>query len=156
MLFKLVSDAEYKSCDGISWSVKVLKQPGTPLAMKFISKFPIIQGCPRGEVCTVCDNDGIIYSPCGVIYQGKCKLCGDTELPQIYVGKTSRPVRERIIEHRKNAHNIDPDSVLVQHWAECTVQKRYVQSCYHFVNPIQHGGGNLLEVTTFIVEFHQN
>ena len=42
-----------------------------------------------------------------------------------YVGETSRPWRDRIREHLENAKNLKPDSVIIQHWADCHSTQTY-------------------------------
>ena len=119
-LFKLVREKEERFFKEQDWHVKVLEQPGIPLLTKFAAKFPIREGCARGSLCKMCTGDGVKCTPKGVIYEGSCLTCkmNGNVATQIYIGETSRPVRERIIEHMKNAGNLDPESFIVEHWAD--------------------------------------
>ena len=152
-LFKMIREKESMLCDQFGWSVKILEAPGVPLLMKFMTKFPISNGCPRGMNCTLCDNSGIKCSIKGVIYRAVCSECQlkveldsnetggidyspmggggmqgtPSQPPSIadnqyrvptYVGETSRPWRERILEHVDGMDKVSPTSVFVQHWME--------------------------------------
>ena len=192
ILFKLIKEKEDILCDQAGWSVKILEAPGIPLLTKFMSKFPISEGCPRGKSCILCENNGIKCSVKGVIYRATCSECkakfgrgvtgdggidyspmggggmqvtpsqspipadgsnhaeaertevgdrgidyspmgwgGMKETPSqfpipdedqyqipTYVGETSRPWRERILEHVDGILKISPSSTFVQHWME--------------------------------------
>ena len=37
---------------------------------------------------------------------------------QIYIGETSRPIRNRVLEHLKKAEKFSPDSFIMQHWCK--------------------------------------
>ena len=41
---------------------------------------------------------------------------GVDPLRATYIGETSRPARARLQEHLRKAHNLAPDSFMVQHW----------------------------------------
>ena len=126
LLFKLICEKEYTVAKNMDWSVKVLEQPGIPLLNSFIHKFPISDGCPKGELCTLCSNDCKKCSIKGAIYRIFCVNCqveitGDNGYAEgqnipTYVGETSCPVRERISEHWKNLRNWNRESVMLQHW----------------------------------------
>ena len=126
LLYKLVLEKEQVLQNQLGWGVKVLEAPGTPLLNSFITKFPIVEGCPRGTMCILCDNQGTKCGVKGVVYAAnciQCKVFGGTEKSTgmevpTYVGETSRPWRERVIEHVRGMINIKQDSVFVQHWME--------------------------------------
>ena len=112
----------------MDWSVKILEQAGTPLLNKFIYKFPIVEGCPKGETCNLCENDTVGCSVKGSIYRIYCEDCqksitGDRgfidgmNIPT-YVGETSRPARERASEHMKYLKGWSKESIILQHWME--------------------------------------
>ena len=42
-----------------TWVVKLVEKSGKPLKNMFGAKLPIIEGCPLGELCRVCENDSI-------------------------------------------------------------------------------------------------
>ena len=115
LLFKLVCESERTVTKGMEWSIKILEQSGSPLINRFIYKYPIRDGCPKKEFCTLCSNDCIKCSVKGAIYRAYCVNCqseitGDKgyieghNIPT-YVGETSCPVRERISEHWRNLKN---------------------------------------------------
>ena len=128
LLFKLINERERLLSKNIDWSVKILEQAGTPLLTKFIYKFPIEAGCPKGEMCCLCSNDTVKCSVKGGVYRAHCVDCqmlitgdkGFVEKMNIptYIGETSRPARERIYEHIKNLRGWSPDSIIIQHWME--------------------------------------
>ena len=120
-LFKKLRQVEDFLRRDCEWGVKVLEQPGTPLLNKFVKKFPIIHGCPKGEECSICENKGVKCVPKSVVYIGTCKQCShdvDDAVRAVYIGETARPWRDRIWEHFDKAKNLKPDSMIVQHWAE--------------------------------------
>ena len=43
-----------------AWGSKLVEKPGTLLLIKFIRKFPMQQGCSRGDLCILCGNRGKI------------------------------------------------------------------------------------------------
>ena len=97
-----------------NWNVKILEAPGTPLLNRLSSTFPITQGCPRGESCSLCDGSGIKCSKKGIVYEASCSECELTAAT--YVGESSRPFRERILEHVKNAAGWNSKSFILRHW----------------------------------------
>ena len=119
-LVKGVQEAETKIAESVSWRVKVLEQPGTPLLLSFTKKFPIDNGCCRGTECVICSNDGIKCSPKGVVYSATCNECKLNPtlgyMDHTYIGETSRPWRERIREHVSNVNNWRPKSFILDHW----------------------------------------
>ena len=122
--FKNIVETERKVSQKVNWSVKVIEQPGIPLLHSFTSKFPIEKGCPRGDRCCLCENNGIGCTMKSVVYSAVCKLCcpeGGTVNENVkfnatYIGETSRPWRERIIEHKENASKWKPCSFILEHW----------------------------------------
>ena len=72
LLFKLLNEKETQISKKFDWSVKMLEQAGVPLLNKFIYKFPILDGCPKGANCTLCDNDTLKCSTKGAIYRAFC------------------------------------------------------------------------------------
>ena len=103
-----------------------MEQSGVPLGLTLIKKFPILEGCPRGTECTVCEQDGVKCSPRGVVYMSECKpckknkgICSPKDKPMdIYVGETARPLRERALEHERNKRNWNTQSYQIAHWME--------------------------------------
>ena len=113
----------------MDWTIKILELPGIPLLNSFIYKFPISDGCPKGELCSLCSNDCVKCSVKRAVYRAFCIKCqveitGDRgyvtgmKIPT-YIGETSRPVRERVSEHWKYLKNWNKDSVMIQHWMRC-------------------------------------
>ena len=119
-LFKEVAEAEIRMSKNCSWKAKVVEQPGTPLLMSFMVKFPIEIGCCRGSLCAICDNNGVKCSTKNVVYAASCIKCnknaGGSDRNHVYVGETSRPWRERILEHVSNADNWKIKSFILDHW----------------------------------------
>ena len=75
------------------------------------------QGCPRGDKCILCDNSGVGCTARGVVYTATCTACCDDATDKgIYVGETSRPVRERVIEHMSALKNWSIKSFQIAHW----------------------------------------
>ena len=68
--------------------------------------------CPSGRrTCHSCQAG--LQSKCttkNVVYELTCSHCGDT-----YIGETSRPVRLRYNEHRRNGINGEEDTPLGEH-----------------------------------------
>ena len=131
LLYKLVVEKEEKLRKNSCWGVMILEASGTPILNKLTTKFPIIEGCPRGTLCTLCDNDGLKCGTKGVIYKATCLTCLERKEkegrekeddpntqcpPPTYVGETSRPWRERIREHIDGMVNYRKNSVFVEHW----------------------------------------
>ena len=128
LLFKLIVEKEHRLNKQFDWSVKILEQAGVPLLNKFSYKFPIQDGCPRNESCSLCSNDTLKCSTKGIIYRAYCVDCQinitgdkgyviDSNIPT-YIGESSRPARERISEHVKYLKNWNKDSVIIYHWME--------------------------------------
>ena len=76
-LLKLVEEVEKDINSDLSWRPKILEQSGTPLLLCFGAKFPLVDGCPRGQECLYCENDGIRCAKRGVVYEASCKTCKD-------------------------------------------------------------------------------
>ena len=75
LLLQKIMEAEEKLAPEMDWNVKLIEQSGIPLGMTFIPKFPLLQGCPRGMDCKLCENTGIKCNKKGVIYRATCKWC---------------------------------------------------------------------------------
>ena len=149
LLTELVLEAEDQIKGDIPWGVKIVEQSGQPLSLSFLRRFPVIQGCPRGNACPVCDNDCVKCAAKGVVYKAVCTACGDREIEQhhdkvnstsdetrfalssgeasikkmpdaaCYIGETSRPIRERALEHEKNKAGWRMESFQIAHWMDC-------------------------------------
>ena len=63
--------------DDMKWSVKLVEKSGIPLAITFRKKIPIEKGCPLGMSCQVCENDAVLCSIKGVVYEASCVQCKD-------------------------------------------------------------------------------
>ena len=136
LLFKMVSEREDLLKSEMTWGVKILEAPGSKLLNSFVTKFPMEEGCPRGKECCICENTGIKCCTKGVIYLATCVKCkqegnvmmdggysghrlSDSASTPAYVGETSRPWRERVLEHQQGISRLKVDSVFVEHWMEC-------------------------------------
>ena len=71
-LFEKALEVEKIHKQKFKWGVKLLEQSGTPLVMCFFHKVPMNEGCPRGEKCSLCNNEGVKCSKRGVIYSATC------------------------------------------------------------------------------------
>ena len=118
-LVEKIREAERTTLSSSKWRIKVLEQSGIPLTLAFVPKFPITIGCPRGLTCGICkDNNGIRCSKKSVVYRSWCKKCELIGKSVNYVGETSRPFRERVIEHYNKRNNWKNDSYQLIHWME--------------------------------------
>ena len=120
VLAKMIQQVDMKYAEESGWNMKILEKSGKPLINYFMKTFPMILGCPRGEKCVVCDGNAKTCSPKGVVYLAKCSQCEDsTETDKKawrYVGETSRPIRDRALEHCQNLEKWRKDSFWLSHW----------------------------------------
>ena len=119
LLFKLIKEKEDKIRNLFEWKVMILEAPGTPLLNRLTSNFPIEEGCPRGLDCVICGSEKSKCGRKGVIYKAKCLKCSNLKTVSsspTYIGETSRPWRDRVIEHMNGIKKINPDSVFIEHW----------------------------------------
>ena len=116
-LLKMVREIEDLRCSELTWRVKIVEQPGIPLILSFGKSFPMEQGCPRGKECILCKNNGIGCTARSVVYTATCVTCKDGDVGKgVYVGETSRPVRERVHEHMTALKNWNARSFQIAHW----------------------------------------
>ena len=130
-LLQMLEDLEGKLRErgDTTWSVKLVEKSGKPLKNMFGAKSPIIEGCPLGETCRVCDNDAKKCAAKGVVYLAECNECSLVDskggesmaqglgvLNSRYVGETSRPLRMRANEHWTNLLELNTDSFILTHW----------------------------------------
>ena len=66
--------------------------------------------------CNICDTlpDHLHCRTTNVVYVYKCKIC-----QQIYIGKTSRTISERVKEHSTSLNKSDKKSALSEHFINC-------------------------------------
>ena len=115
-----------------------MERSGVPLVNLFRTKIPIINGCPLGNTCKICDGDAVECSVKGSVYRVECTDCleqmstdsnldsGDSiinpgmkgDSSHMYIGESSRPLRMRASEHYNNLSNLKPDSFMVIHWMD--------------------------------------
>ena len=74
-LLWMIKQADQEAAIDMDWNIKVLERAGTPLINCFIKKFGISEGCPRGTMCIVCENDALMCSPRSVVYLASCVKC---------------------------------------------------------------------------------
>ena len=94
-------------------NIRVAWKSGPTLSSKLIRSALEPPVCPRGNrhSCSTCD--GGLKGRChlkNVVYQIKCKLCGN-----LYIGKTRRMIRTRFMEHLGDARNKKKGSDLGDH-----------------------------------------
>ena len=65
-LYKFVVEKEKYLNKGIRWRSKFLEQPGKSLLSQFITLFPMNDGCPKMDQCTICDGQGTKCNSKGV------------------------------------------------------------------------------------------
>ena len=122
ILLEKIVNSEATLLKNSKWTIKVLEQSGTPLALLFTPKFPLNDGCPRGNRCKQCkDGNGIACAARSVIYKSTCVDCRKNGIKQHYIGETSRPYRERILEHVQKRKKWARDSFQffqLIHWME--------------------------------------
>ena len=128
LLFKLVCEQERLLTKNSENSIKILEQAGIPLLNCFIHKFPLHDGCPKNDSCTICSNKCVKCCTKGAVYRIFCVDCqrlitGDKgyiegqNIPT-YIGESSRPIRERISEHVNYFRNWRSESIMIQHWMQ--------------------------------------
>ena len=143
-LLKLLQDCENKIRQDVGWGIKLIEKPGSPLAMQFIKKEPMVLGCPLGKKCIVCNDQGVKCSTKRVVYVGECQRCkevldnldkpgtdsgklNEAERMEVdnmkelyskctYIGETSRVLRSRVMEHINAVESLDKDSFIIEHW----------------------------------------
>ena len=82
LLLKFIEEEEEKLSEVMDWKIKLMEQSGIPLSLTFIPKFPLIEGCPRGNECILCNNTNIKCRTKGVIYKATCLWCKDGIEPE--------------------------------------------------------------------------
>ena len=123
-LFNAVCSGEDEISSKLSWTIKIVEKGGTQLSSIFMNKSPVIEGCPLGSDCVVCENDAVQCSKRGVVYKASCETCKSANRVSEdgtgfeYIGETSRPVRSRVKEHMDSLHNLNPTSFQVAHWMD--------------------------------------
>ena len=120
-LIKKIISVEENVKDKLQWKVKILEQSGSPMAMAFLPKFELAQGCPKGESCQISECKGLKCAPRNVVYKAVCAQCkksGNTDRGT-YIGETCRPLRDRVSEHRKSLLSGDTRSFQLLHWMDC-------------------------------------
>ena len=86
-LYKFVMEAEEKIRKQTGWSTKILEQSGVPLVTLLTTSFPIIDGCPRSEKCSLCEGKGVKCARKGVVYKITCLSCETDIGTKVYVGE---------------------------------------------------------------------
>ena len=77
LLFDYLVEEEDKLAGEMRWRIKLIEQSGFPLNRLFIPKFPLLEGCPRGQECSICGNTGVKCNRKGVVYKATCRWCKD-------------------------------------------------------------------------------
>ena len=116
--------------DKINWTMKMVEKSGSPLLNLFGVRFPINEGCPLGQLCTICDNDAVKCNTKGIVYEVTCLDCN--KVPELdentsrlnpmvprYIGESSRPLRMRAHEHWSNLRESKNESFMLIHWMQC-------------------------------------
>ena len=115
------------------YSVKLIEGNGTPLSKLF--QIPSGEGsCHRGTQCNVCTWSDKKSSRCSVrsiVYTAVCReprqeteqateipTFNDTCLQKIYIGESSRSLRERSSEHVSGGKRLETGNFITKHWLE--------------------------------------
>ena len=125
-LLKMLAKAEPRIAKLTGYQVKYIEKPGKRLS-KFFSKEKSENVCHRPD-CGVCINsDRKKPSMCqvkGVVYSGVCLICdekfrsGQTESHSgVYIGETSRTLKERVTEHRGGYKRMESSNFMFKHWS---------------------------------------
>ena len=61
-LFNAETRREDDISSKLSWDIKIVEKGGAPLASVFMNQFPVVEGCPVGAKCVICENDAICYA----------------------------------------------------------------------------------------------
>ena len=116
----------------LGFKIKIQEKGGTKI-QDVLSNKNLWTGekCGREE-CTPCGQNLEKTQDCtvrNIVYESRCGLCnpgGETglknladgrELPSIYVGETSRPLKERAGEHVSDYNKGAEDSHMLKHWS---------------------------------------
>ena len=113
-LAKRLRDLVLRMAPTMGFSVKVVERTGTTLRNK-LPQSNLWEGAPCGrDDCTTCLQESERQVPCtrrSLVYENVCKKCNkgaggkeevkveNPEIPSIYVGETSRTIKERSKEH---------------------------------------------------------
>ena len=113
-LTRMMEEVEQNIRLETGWGSKIVEKPGIPLALQFLRKTPMINGCPLGDLCILCENKGTKCTVRSVVYKASYLACETEKLEcsdeitadrlsqGVYIGETSRPIRSRIREHLEN------------------------------------------------------
>ena len=77
-LFDMVQVVEEEVSQSTQWGTKLIERPGIPLVTKFRKTFPMEQGCARGKMCPMCEDDSKGCTSKRVVYQASCKICQES------------------------------------------------------------------------------
>ena len=118
----------------LGFKLKVVENAGTSLGQMLSNKNPWAGSkCGRPD-CFPCKQQTEHVENCGiqnVVYESRCNVCNLEEkgkkektledkrpLPSIYVGESSRILKERINEHHADYNKMQEDSHMLKHWCE--------------------------------------
>ena len=101
---KRLRSKEHGLVDTIGTRIKLIERAGTSLKHKLWIADPW-GGVPcRGLSCPVCtgDQENQICCVRNIIYTNSCITCKEKGTTALYVGETSRTLKERSLEHRED------------------------------------------------------
>ena len=117
-LARRIKKAE-KDLDGtLNKRVKVVERNGPQLVRLFTRSVPWAgEDCnrPQCKVCTKAEDKTPNCEQKNLTYKTSCKICDKVGTPSVYVGETSRSLRERMQEHSDDARNDTEGSHIANH-----------------------------------------
>ena len=101
----------------IGLKIRVVEKSGPSLKRKLVKSNPFpTQPCKTG-FCYLCESGSKVKcSKREVVYKIQCKTCKGKK--GVYIGETSRSIKERLNEHYTKINNMDSSSVFIQHMKE--------------------------------------
>ena len=134
LLAKTLKETEQRMSNLMGFRIKIVERGGTSLKLLLHKSNPW-KGSACGRLdCITCNQGGETLPDCtrrNVLYENVCQDCNPGEekrakkvedledkgdVPSIYVGETSRSVKERALEHWSDFRSGDTDSHILKHW----------------------------------------
>ena len=122
-LLNLLIQKEAQLCRITGYRTKLIEGNGVPLN-RLLPAPTVKSMCDQMDLCQVCvGSEGVTRCQVrNVVYVSECLLCWDQlddskeDRRQIYIGETSRSLRERSSEHIKGAKRMDEENFISKHW----------------------------------------
>ena len=79
-LLDKVEEREQSLSQTCDWTVKLQERSGTPLINMLLIDFPIVSGCPKAPMCTICDGkSGTSCLRKNLVYEAECMICSKND-----------------------------------------------------------------------------